>query len=592
MNSLSHDLVIIGAGPAGMSAAMTAASCGLKVVVLDEQHREGGQIYRNVTGAPPSIASLLGADYRYGSTLADDFRRSGVEVRFGAMVWDVARDLTVTAHQGGRSFQVRAPQLIAATGAIERATPVPGWTLPGVMNAGAAQVALKSAAAVPSGRVVLAGGGPLLLLVACQLLDAGVSVVGIVETSPPSNKLRAIRHLATALAAPKYLRKGVGLLRRLRSAGVPMFAGASELRIEGAERVQTFSFTVAGREQRLDADLVLLHHGVIPNTQLTRLLRVDHVWDDEQLAWRPVVDGCGETSLAGFRIAGDGSGIAGALAAEPGGTLAALGAARALGRLSNADVQNKARSVRRAFAQQLRIRPFLDALYRPPEWLAQPANDTVVCRCEEVTAGQVREMARLGCQGPNQTKFFSRCGMGPCQGRMCGLAVTQILAAELGKTPGEVGAYHIRAPLKPIPLASIAALADVHASINSEPGNNMSSIDRIHMNARMSKIVRHGGLVYLCGQTAGGSAQASADITAQTHETLSRIDALLRETGSDRSKILTATIYLRDMNDFSAMNAVWESWLIPGTAPARTTVEAKLALASLLVEVTVTAAAD
>jgi enamine deaminase RidA (YjgF/YER057c/UK114 family) len=118
----------------------------------------------------------------------------------------------------------------------------------------------------------------------------------------------------------------------------------------------------------------------------------------------------------------------------------------------------------------------------------------------------------------------------------------------------------------------------------------MSDITRIHTNARMSKIVRHSGLVYLCGQTAGGGANANADITIQTHETLSRVDALLTEAGSDRSRILSATVYLRDIGDFAAMNAVWESWVVPGAAPARTTVEAHLASASLLVEVTVVAA--
>lgn len=117
----------------------------------------------------------------------------------------------------------------------------------------------------------------------------------------------------------------------------------------------------------------------------------------------------------------------------------------------------------------------------------------------------------------------------------------------------------------------------------------MSDIERKHTNARMSKIVRHGHLVFLCGQTAGGSANASADITAQTHEALSRVDALLAEAGSDRTRILSATIYLRNINDFSPMNAVWESWVAPGTAPARTTVEARLASTSLLVEVTVIA---
>jgi enamine deaminase RidA (YjgF/YER057c/UK114 family) len=122
----------------------------------------------------------------------------------------------------------------------------------------------------------------------------------------------------------------------------------------------------------------------------------------------------------------------------------------------------------------------------------------------------------------------------------------------------------------------------------------MSDIKRKHTNARMSKIVRHGDMVYLCGQTASGSlnAGASADITAQTHESLSRVDALLTEAGSDRTRILSATIYLRDISDFAAMNAIWESWVAPGAAPARTTVQARLASESLLFEVTVIAAAN
>lgn len=468
MMTSTHDLIVIGAGPAGMSAALTGASRGLKTLLVDEQLRPGGQIYRNITEAPPSVAALLGPDYRHGETLTDRLARSDIELSFGAAVWDVARDLTVTVQKDGRSFQVRAPQLIAATGAMERPSPIPGWTLPGVLNAGAAQIALKSASAVPSGRVVLAGAGPLLLLVACQLLDAGVSLAGIVETSPLGNRWRALRYLPAALGAPSYLAKGMRMLWRLRREGVQMFSAATCMRVEGSERVSALVFRANGHEHRLDADVVLLHHGVVPNTQLSRLLRVDHDWDPVQLAWRPCVGPWGETSLAGFRIAGDGAAIAGALAAEPNGALAALGAVRALGRMSEADCQHHTKSIHRRLAQQLRIRPFLDALYRPPEWLSDPTDETVVCRCEEVTAGRVREMARLGCQGPNQTKFFSRCGMGPCQGRMCGLTVTQILSAELGKPPGEIGAYHIRAPLKPVPLGSIAALADTATHENTE----------------------------------------------------------------------------------------------------------------------------
>ncbi|HZG18436.1 MAG TPA: FAD-dependent oxidoreductase [Herbaspirillum sp.] len=456
----THDLIVIGAGPAGMSAAMTGAAEGLKTLLLDEQPRPGGQIYRNVTAVRPSVAALLGPDYQHGATLASGLADSGVESAFGTLVWDVAPDLTVTAQRDGRSFAVRAPQIIAATGAMERSTPIPGWTLPGVLNAGAAQIALKSAATVPSGQVVLAGAGPLLLLVACQLLDAGVALQAIVQTAPADNFARALRHLPAALGAPAYLAKGLRMLWRLRRHGVPMYAAAEGLRVEGSERVQALVFQVGGVVHRLPADVVLLHHGVVPNTQLGRLLRIDHVWDEAQLAWRPRLDAWGQSSLPGLRIVGDGAGIAGALAAEPSGVLAALGAAQALGRISADARDERARPVRRALARQLRIRPFLDALYRPPQWLAEPVDEAIVCRCEEVTAGKIREMARLGCQGPNQTKFFSRCGMGPCQGRMCGLTVTQILARALDKTPEQTGSYHIRSPLKPVPLGSLATLAN------------------------------------------------------------------------------------------------------------------------------------
>lgn len=459
MSAASFDLVVIGAGPAGTAAATTGAGLGLRTLLLDEQPRAGGQIYRNVAAVRPSVARLLGADYLHGLNAVRQLAASQVDVRHDALAWNIDHDLTVTVRQGDRTYQVRAAQLIAATGAIERASPLRGWTLPGVMNAGAAQLALKSSGAVPAGRVVLAGAGPLLLLVAVQLLDAGAEVAALVETAPARNRWDALPYLPAALGAPSYLAKGMRMIGQLRKARVPWYTAATQLRVEGGERAEALSFVEGASEQRLAADIVLLHHGVVPNTQISRLMRVAHDWDAAQLAWRPRIDAWGQTSHPGLRIAGDSASIAGALAAEAGGSVTALGAAAAIGRITAAERDERARPLRRALAAHLRIRPFLDALYRPPLWLQQPADDTIVCRCEEVTAGRIREMARLGCQGPNQTKFFSRCGMGPCQGRMCGIAVTQILAAELGRAPAEVGAYRIRPPLKPVPIASIASLA-------------------------------------------------------------------------------------------------------------------------------------
>ena len=459
MTTPFYDIVVIGAGPAGISAATTAADLGMKVLLLDEQGQAGGQIYRNVAKAGPAVVDILGSAYSHGRALTSRLAASNVECRFGALVWDVDPELAIAVQQGGRSAMVRAGHLIVATGAMERASPMPGWTLPGVMNAGAAQIALKSSAAVPTGKVVLAGGGPLLLLVASQLLSAGAEVAGLVETSPAGNRWDAARHLPAALKAWGYLAKGASMVRHLRSARVPWFKEATELRIEGVERARALAFTSKGQKHTLDADLVLVHHGVVPNTQLSRMLRLEHDWNSVQLAWHVRTDAWGKASRFGVSVAGDGVAIAGALAAEHAGAIAALGAAQTLGFVSEAERDRRACPHQKALARELPVRPMLDTLYRPPAWLQQPADDTVVCRCEEVSAGRIREMAQLGCHGPNQTKFMSRCGMGPCQGRVCGLAVTQILADALGKPPQEVGAYRIRTPLKPIPLASLANIA-------------------------------------------------------------------------------------------------------------------------------------
>jgi NADPH-dependent 2,4-dienoyl-CoA reductase/sulfur reductase-like enzyme len=460
-SACTHEVIVIGAGPAGMAAATTAARLGLRTALLDEQPHAGGQIWRDVGRADARMATLLGPDYLQGQAAVEALQASAVDVMHETLVWDVNRDLTVTGLRHGRAFQLRAPQLIAATGALERPTPIPGWTLPGVMNAGAAQIALKHARSIPQGPVVLAGAGPLLLLVACQLAEAGADVQAVIETSTPAHRLAALKHLPGVLSngtARAALLKGLGFSERLRRMGVRRFSACRGLIVLGDDRAHGLRFHSQGRTHEIAADTVLLHHGVVPNTQLSRLMRIAHTWHPAQHAWHVVTDAYGQTSLPGLRMAGDGIAIAGALAAQAGGTLAALGAAHALGRLDAHALTREAAPFARTLEREQRIRPFLDALYQPAAEVLMPADDTIVCRCEEVTAGRVREMARLGCQGPNQTKFFSRCGMGPCQGRLCGIPVTQLLADELGRSPAEVGAYRIRAPLKPVPLSAIASM--------------------------------------------------------------------------------------------------------------------------------------
>ncbi|VVN90723.1 NAD(P)/FAD-dependent oxidoreductase [Pseudomonas fluorescens] len=456
MNRQSVEVVVIGAGAAGMAAATRMAGLGLQVVLLDEQGSPGGQIYRGITLAPLSRRDLLGPDYAHGNQLAQALASSSVRYEKGASVWQVTRDHQVSYLREGRLYTLDAKAVLLATGAMERPFPIAGWTLPGVMSAGAAQILLKSSGLAPSEPVVLAGCGPLLYLLGWQYLRAGVKIKALVDTTRPEDYWRARRHLFAALRAWPYLRKGLELMRSLRSAGIAHYTGAEHLAVEGEEAARALTFSVSGKAQRIASRCVLLHQGVVPNIQFSQALRARHEWDLDQLCFRPVTDAWGELDVPGVYVAGDGAGIGGAQAAAVQGQLAALGIAARLKAIGSAERDDQARSLRVQLEANLRIRPFLDALYQPKEPNRIPADEVMVCRCEEVTAGELRSFVALGCAGPNQAKSFGRCGMGPCQGRMCGLTVTEVIAKARGVSAAEVGYYRIRPPIKPITLGELA----------------------------------------------------------------------------------------------------------------------------------------
>ena len=330
----NYDLLVIGAGPAGLSAAIDADALGLSTLLVDENTAPGGQIYRGITTTPVVNRSIFGADYWRGEALTTNFAASGASYAAGAAIWTVGAvpgDLECPAgFEAGLSLDKRAQlfrvgQVIAATGALERPFPIPGWTLPGVMTAGAAQIALKTSGLVPAGRVVVAGCGPLLYLLTAQLRAAGASVVAMLDTTPRGNWAKAAPHVVNFLRSP-YFGKGLKLLAgALR--GMKTVRGVTAMQAAGENRLEGVSFTAGGREQRFDCDLLLLHQGVVPNVNLSNAVGCRLAWDDSQLCWVPEVDAWFGTSLPGFAVAGDGSGIAGAEAAALRGRLAALRAA-------------------------------------------------------------------------------------------------------------------------------------------------------------------------------------------------------------------------------------------------------------------------
>lgn len=455
-------LAIIGAGPAGMAAAAAAARHGLQPVVFDEQSAPGGQIYRALESTPLRVPEWLGEDYWRGQSLVEALRRESIDYRPGHMVWQLTREGEIGVLANDVAELIGAERIILATGAQERPFPIPGWTLPGVMGAGAAQILLKASGVVARAPVVLAGSGPLLYLVAAQYRRAGASVEAILETTPRDNYRRAMAHAVGAMRGWRYLQKGISLLGELKRAGVRHERGVTALRAEGEGKlayVRWQTVSQPGVWHSCEATTLLLHQGVIPNIQMTRALGGGHDWSDQQLCWIPRRDVDGRSDIDGFYVAGDGGGIGGARVAEIQGELAGLSAIASLGHIDMPTFDREAKSLRRRLKLESAIRPFLDALYRPADTWRRPADETVVCRCEEITAGEIRRVASLGCSGPNQMKSFTRCGMGPCQGRMCGVTVSEILAHENGQTVEETGYYRLRPPFKPITLGQLASAA-------------------------------------------------------------------------------------------------------------------------------------
>jgi len=454
-----HELIIVGGGPAGLAAAASAAQAGIDCLLVDEQATPGGQIYRAVQTIPEQRAKLLGPDYQFGRELVLQFNASGAKYLPGTALWNLSGKREVGILRDGHASLMRAERVIIASGAMERPVPFPGWILPGVMPAGAGQILLKSSGLVPNDGLVLAGSGPLLLLLAWQYLRSGVNISAILDMTPSGNFWRALPHLPKALLVHHYILKGLNYRLQLKRAGVPFFKGVSGLRAIGSDSIEAVEFDCRNTKRRIETSLLLSHFGVIPDTHVSGCAGCDHRWDSAQLCWRPVVDDWGNSSVDGIAIAGDGAGIGGAVAARHAGRLAGLESAHALGRMSTMQRDDAGRDDRRWLNHDLRVRDFLEAMFRPPpELLTKPDDATLICRCEEISAGEIREAIRAGHHDTNQVKFFTRCGMGPCQGRQCNNAVSQLVAHELNVDMMSAGGYRVRPPIRPLSIAQLAAL--------------------------------------------------------------------------------------------------------------------------------------
>ncbi len=448
--------VIIGAGPAGIRAAQVLVKAGLRPLVLDEGLRAGGQIYRQpLIDDGRSYAKRYGSEAAKAKALHETFEalQPAIDYRPETLVWNISpsgENRFLDLLSSGTYQRLECAQLILATGATDRVLPFAGWTTPGVYTLGAAQTALKAQGVTIGNRLVFMGSGPLLYLVAWQYMKAGASVAAVLDTAPFSAKL----HLAQlALHAPRIVALGIFYAMQLRLAGVKTIYNVRPDSIVGKTHVEGISYHIHGQSEvkTLACDALAYGFALRPETQLADLAGCAFTFNNRDRAWLPQRDEQGRTSCKNIYIAGDGSGIAGADAAEISGELAAFALLQDGGLTADTDRIHRLQKAHRKIITQ---RDLLEKAFPfPADWFETVKPDVTLCRCEEITVGEALAVMQTGqVHEINRLKALSRVGMGRCQGRMCTAATTELLASQLQINTSEAGRLRAQAPVKPVPL--------------------------------------------------------------------------------------------------------------------------------------------
>ncbi len=456
------ELAIVGGGPAGLSAAAQAAKAGVTSVVLDENPSLGGQIYRQL---PVDFRVVdqkkLEKDFIQGKRLIEELAefKQEIDIWTGSLVWGYFTDKKLAVMRNGCLELLEANQILIATGAYDRPVPFPGWTLPGVFTAGCTQAMVKSQAVLPGTRFLLAGTGPLQLTVANQLLKGGAKLVAVVEATSMTGLWR---HLPELLKQPGSVWDGFKYLATLQLHGVPFIQSHIIVRANGSEEVERATIAavdknwqpIEGTGQTFDVDAICLGYGLVPNTDFTRLCGCVHDYDPKLGGWTPKYDERMETTVRGIFVAGDGCGVRGVRVAVEQGKLAGIFAAYNLGYVDEADAEKLAKPIRRKLHRLQSFQSAIGELFSVrPGIYRLPAEDTVICRCEEICLNEIGTAARSGAWNPDDIKRRTRAGMGYCQGRMCSPAILAVTERELGLKPKGVGYPTVRSPLKPIPMS-------------------------------------------------------------------------------------------------------------------------------------------
>jgi NADPH-dependent 2,4-dienoyl-CoA reductase/sulfur reductase-like enzyme len=463
------DLVIVGAGPGGLAAAIEAAKYGIDIIIMDENPMAGGQIYRQFNpGLRAADPNLLGRDFKRGQKLLKEFEEQDKQIEFlnDALVWGLFDKHLLTYQRQQTSASLKYKYLILAGGAYERPVPFPGWTLPGVITAGGAQTLVKTQGVLPGENILLAGTGPLQLVLADQVIKVGGKIKAILEASDLGPWLPLIKGL---WGQWEYLADGWRFWRNIKKAGIPLMRRHIILEAHGGEEVEEVVIARLDKEwrpmlstrQTLKVDTICLGFGFVSSTELTRLAKCEHLYDPVLGGWIPWRRETMETSTSGVYSVGDCAGVAGSLVAIEEGRIAGLAVAHEMGCLSDSQAGKQLKPHRSRLAKLSRFRGVLDEISRPRAGLYELAdNNTVICRCEEIPLGEIKEAISAGALDINEIKRTTRIGMGRCQGRMCGPVISELLAGQ-PFLQGSVDSHlNVRSPVKPVALGNLATYSE------------------------------------------------------------------------------------------------------------------------------------
>lgn len=453
------DVLIIGAGPAGLSAAASLVRNGIAVTIVDDNVQGGGQYFRQLPAAFRVAADArITRDQRRAVAALAVLEHPLVTFMPGTTVWAMPAPRVFSLSRDLSSRRVRARAVILATGAYDRPTPFPGWTLPGVISAGGCLNLIKGQGMVPGRRVAVVGNGPLLLVAAYSLLRAGVDVVAVAEAARTGNMLLQAPGL---LLSPALLALGIRYRTALLRAGVPFMNGHAMVEATGDQRVEQIVVAPLDAHQvpcrdkarTFAVDALVVGYGLAPSTEIDRMIGCTMRTDALLGGWVPQRSALLETSIDGIYAAGDGAGIGGVELALVEGRLAGSAVALRLDPTTSAGVGGPQRQLHRLD----RFRYALSAAYALPEPLSLASDETTVCRCEDITQGEIRTAARA-CDGDlSRIKSSTRLSMGRCQGRNCLASAAAIIARECRVPLDSLPPPRMRPPARPIPIASLLA---------------------------------------------------------------------------------------------------------------------------------------